>query len=248
MWGVAEAALLAGDAGRAIELSDQARRVSERVSDAAILFPFLITGTRARLAVGDPAAAERWSEQVGAIVGSRAIPNIQAAVHHAHGLVLLAKAAPDRARAELEAALRGWESAGRVWEAVWARTDLAVALMRVRRYSDAAQVLADAREAASQLGSRPLAARAEELARSVRDRHPEADLWRPLTAREFEVARLIARGLTNNEIARELSVSPKTISAHVEHVLAKLGASRRTEIAFWVATVAHTEPRASEDR
>jgi DNA-binding NarL/FixJ family response regulator len=69
-----------------------------------------------------------------------------------------------------------------------------------------------------------------------------------LTAREFEVARLIARGLTNNEIARELSVSPKTISAHVEHVLAKLGASRRTEIASWVATVAHTEPRASEAR
>ena len=62
--------------------------------------------------------------------------------------------------------------------------------------------------------------------------------WRPLTAREFEVARLIAKGLTNAEIADELSIAPKTASAHVEHILAKLGVSRRAEIATWVATVA----------
>jgi DNA-binding NarL/FixJ family response regulator len=32
-------------------------------------------------------------------------------------------------------------------------------------------------------------------------------------------------------------VSPKTVSAHVEHILAKLGVSRRAEIAAWVATI-----------
>jgi DNA-binding CsgD family transcriptional regulator len=59
-----------------------------------------------------------------------------------------------------------------------------------------------------------------------------------LTAREFEVARLIAEGLTNAAIADELTIAPKTASSHVEHILAKLGVSRRAEIAAWVATVA----------
>jgi DNA-binding NarL/FixJ family response regulator len=61
--------------------------------------------------------------------------------------------------------------------------------------------------------------------------------WRPLTAREFAVARLITAGLTNAEIASELSIAAKTASSHAEHILAKLGASRRTEIAAWASTV-----------
>jgi DNA-binding CsgD family transcriptional regulator len=61
--------------------------------------------------------------------------------------------------------------------------------------------------------------------------------WRPLTAREYAVAMLIAEGLTNSELADRLDIAPKTASAHVEHILAKLGVSRRTEIAAWTATV-----------
>ena len=66
--------------------------------------------------------------------------------------------------------------------------------------------------------------------------------WRPLTVREFEVARLIAEGMTNAQIAAELSVSPKTVSAHVEHILAKLGVARRTEVAAWAAGIRPGEP------
>ena len=51
------------------------------------------------------------------------------------------------------------------------------------------------------------------------------------------MARLITEGLTNAEIAAELSVSPKTVSAHVEHILAKLGVARRTEVAAWAAGI-----------
>ncbi len=61
--------------------------------------------------------------------------------------------------------------------------------------------------------------------------------WRPLTAREFAVARLISDGLTNAEIADELGIAPKTASSHVEHILAKLGAGRRAEIAAWASSV-----------
>jgi DNA-binding CsgD family transcriptional regulator len=43
--------------------------------------------------------------------------------------------------------------------------------------------------------------------------------------------------MTNAEIAGELSIAPKTASSHVEHILAKLGVTRRAEIATWVATI-----------
>jgi DNA-binding NarL/FixJ family response regulator len=58
-----------------------------------------------------------------------------------------------------------------------------------------------------------------------------------LTTREFQVATLVASGLTNREMADKLVLSPKTVSAHVEHILAKLGASRRAEIAAWATRV-----------
>ncbi len=244
LWGLAENALLGGDHARAVELTERARHESARVDDAAILFPFLVTGTRARLRAGDPAGAERWAADVGATVGGRGIPGIQAAVHHARGLILLSRGAAERAGRELEVALRGWDASGRVWEAAWARMDLAMSLMRTRRYADAAQMLADVRATANQLRSRPLAAQAEELARAVRGRHPEAEPWRPLTAREFQVAKLIATGCTNAEVAAQLGITPKTVSAHVEHVLAKLGAGRRTEIASWVASMPSAGVRA----
>jgi pimeloyl-ACP methyl ester carboxylesterase len=55
----------------------------------------------------------------------------------------------------------------------------------------------------------------------------------PLTAREFQVADLIADGFTNAEIARTLGVSVRTVDAHVEHVRTKLGVRARAQIAVW---------------
>ncbi len=48
-----------------------------------------------------------------------------------------------------------------------------------------------------------------------------------LTAREVEVLRLLARGLSNKEIAERLVISPKTTANHIEHIYAKIGASTR---------------------
>ncbi len=54
-----------------------------------------------------------------------------------------------------------------------------------------------------------------------------------LTGRELDVARLVARGMTNGEIAQQLYISRKTVSTHVSHILAKLGMASRTEVAAW---------------
>jgi HD-GYP domain-containing protein (c-di-GMP phosphodiesterase class II) len=48
-----------------------------------------------------------------------------------------------------------------------------------------------------------------------------------LTAREVEVLRLLARGLSNKEIAEQLVISPKTAGNHIEHIYSKIGASTR---------------------
>jgi DNA-binding NarL/FixJ family response regulator len=54
-----------------------------------------------------------------------------------------------------------------------------------------------------------------------------------LTAREQEVARLVAEGLTNKEIAARLQLSVRTVESHVRHVLARLGFANRTQLATW---------------
>ena len=98
----------------------------------------------------------------------------------------------------------------------------------------------EVRDAATTMGSDPLLTRAEQIERVAKGRGTEVESWHPLTVREFEVAQLIAAGMTNAELADELSISPKTASAHVEHILAKLGVARRTEIAAWTSTIART--------
>jgi DNA-binding NarL/FixJ family response regulator len=56
-----------------------------------------------------------------------------------------------------------------------------------------------------------------------------------LTARELQIAHLIARGLSNRAIAEELVISPATAARHVANILAKLGLNSRAQVAAWTA-------------
>ena len=236
MWGLAELNLVAGDPRGAADRCNEALEIGTNTHDLAFLIPFVVTGARAWIAAQRPEDAERWVARTRDTLADWE-PLTNTAFAHADGLIRMSAGSLTSARDALEQAVRGWDALGRVWEASWARLDLAQTLMRSNRFAEAAPLLAAVRSTAEGIGSEPLLARVDELTRAARGRGSLDEPWRPLTSREFEVARLIAKGLTNGEIATELSIAAKTASSHVEHILAKLGVTRRAEIATWVSTV-----------
>ncbi|WP_329091580.1 ATP-binding protein [Streptosporangium sp. NBC_01469] len=61
----------------------------------------------------------------------------------------------------------------------------------------------------------------------------EAEEPSPLTRRETEIAKLVAQGLSNKEIAASLTIAQRTAEGHVEHIMTKLGFHSRAQIAVW---------------
>jgi DNA-binding CsgD family transcriptional regulator len=251
LWGLAEVERLTGNVTAGIELIDEAMAASAAVADAAYLFPCLVTGTRLHLAAGNPGAAANWVERAGALIRHRSIPGTLPAIDHATGLLHLADGSTGQARTALETAAADWSRLGRVWDASFARLDLARCHLRAHRRDPALRLLHQAATEAKMLGSPVLESAASDAVAGATRRGIEAssEPWAPLTAREFEVARLVTDGLTNAAVATELGLSPKTVSAHLEHIMSKLGVGRRAEVAAWVATtgVLHSRPH-GEDR
>ena len=226
LWGLAEVALHSREAALATELCERAFAESDRVSDAAYLFPFVVTGTRALLDQREPSLARLWIERCRRPLALRALPGTLPALAHAAGLVELFEGHTGAARALLEGASEAWDTSGRRWEGDQVLVDLAHCAARSRRPAEASRLVDLALAHARSSGSELLASLAASVTTGA-----DAGL---LSGREHEVARLIAEGHTNREIAERLTISPKTAASHVEHILAKLGASRRTEIATWI--------------
>jgi predicted ATPase/DNA-binding CsgD family transcriptional regulator len=63
-----------------------------------------------------------------------------------------------------------------------------------------------------------------------------------LTRREREIATLVARGMSNKEIAATLVIGRRTVETHIENILVKLGFTARTQVAPWLAEQEHRSP------
>lgn len=57
---------------------------------------------------------------------------------------------------------------------------------------------------------------------------------RSLTAREWEVLELVAKGSSNRQVAQQLSISVSTVEQHLKHIYKKLNVCNRVEASFWL--------------
>jgi DNA-binding NarL/FixJ family response regulator len=131
----------------------------------------------------------------------------------------------------LESALHDAEELDFVLDALWTRIDLGTLLVETDR-TRAKDVLTVAAETAREIGARTEQQVAEKRLRALGVR-----TWRRgpgsalLTERERAVARLIAGGASNPEIAQELFLSRKTVERHVSNLFKKVGVRNRAELA-----------------
>lgn len=79
-------------------------------------------------------------------------------------------------------------------------------------------------------------------ARLLRDERPSEPQMEPLTPRETEVLQLLARGLANKEIARDLGIGEKTVKTHVSNILSKMGVLSRTQAALQAVRMGLIKP------
>ncbi|MGU3645409.1 helix-turn-helix transcriptional regulator [Microbacterium sp. C23T] len=112
-----------------------------------------------------------------------------------------------------------------------ARLRLAEALVASGDRPGAEAALAELRDQVPATGDALVARWADELAARAGLRGDPGSRIASLTERESQVLELVARGMTNPQIGRELFISPKTASIHVSSILTKLGVANRTEAA-----------------
>lgn len=131
-------------------------------------------------------------------------------------------------------AVAGFDAYGEVYERARSQVRLAQVLAAAGRGEEVETLLDDATAVARALGAEPLLREAAALAPRTRAKRPAPGSEHggaTLTPREREVLALVAEGHSNGEVAARLFISTKTASVHVSNILAKLGASSRTEAA-----------------
>lgn len=198
----------------------------------------LVDGVLIAARSGDGTGIQRWRDRYRE-TNIEGDPFIQATLDHAWALL-------SHDQKDLEVAIDGYETLGRRVSALWARLDLARFLLGQGDRFKAAGCFRSLAEDASSIGAVTIQEVAEKGLRQlgVRTwRRRGADGMSVLTAREQEVAALVASGASNLEIAEVLFLSRKTVERHVSNILAKTGSRNRTELARTWASENEGVPR-----
>jgi DNA-binding CsgD family transcriptional regulator len=106
-------------------------------------------------------------------------------------------------------------------------------LRRERRRTDSRVQFRAALDGFERFGAEPWAerARAELRASGETARRRDPSTTAQLTPQELQIARFVAEGLSNKEVAAQLFLSPRTIDSHLRNVFSKLAISSRTQLA-----------------
>lgn len=220
--GLSAIALERGDAVRAADQLARLRRkpLAEKWVERAVLRELLV---RSSLALGQRSEAGAAAEELHDLASQLDIPIVGALSHLARGHLAAAED-PVRARECYEDAIDLFERCPAPWEAARARMLLAAVLRQIGREAFAREELEAARSAFRRLGADADESRAAALLGNIVPRHRDT----PLTKRELEVLRMVARGLSDKEVASTLGLSEHTVHRHVSNILGKLGMPTRT--------------------
>ena len=190
---------------------------------------------------GELGAAEHLVAQLVSGLGDRDAPAPRAAAMVCRGLLAEAKGDHRVAVAELTAAADAWSALPRPYEELMTLERLGSAQLRSGHGDSGAQTLVPVQRRLHELGARW---DADRVARLLRQHGVEvARVWRggrrgygdELSPREREVARLVAQGRTNRQVAEVLFLSPRTVDRHLGAAMRKLGVSSRTALAVGAA-------------
>ncbi|TMR23873.1 helix-turn-helix transcriptional regulator [Nonomuraea turkmeniaca] len=198
----------------------------------------------ALVALGEPDRAEAHLADAEALAGRRGRRSALAAAARCRGGLHAARHEADLADAAFSAGLEHAAVAGLPFDEARLRLAYGRFLRRVGRRRQAQRQLERALELFTRLGAAPYAERCErelsglgwvrvEAAAQAEPRHEEpgsSPLLLRLTPQELAVARLVATGMTNRQVARELVLSVKTIEYHLGNAYAKLGVSSRVAL------------------
>jgi DNA-binding CsgD family transcriptional regulator/tetratricopeptide (TPR) repeat protein len=127
--------------------------------------------------------------------------------------------------------VEAFDKLGHRFETARSQARAAAALRGSGRAAEAKPLTDAATATARELGAEPLLRELRTLGGRTTKAVAAGSGEETLTSREHEVLTLVAQGRSNAEIATQLFISPKTASVHVSHIMAKLGASSRTEAA-----------------
>jgi DNA-binding CsgD family transcriptional regulator len=226
--------MLGGDIGRAVRLYEEALAMTEQGGDPWTHSHCLWGLGVATWLDGDYARAERAEKEALRITGG-----LDERTGIALSLETLAWISASRREFERSARLHG--AALSVWESIPKRLpgpfqDHATQCEHVTRRAMGHERHARLFEEGRRLDrAAAVALGLEQKQRSRMTTRAEGS-EAALSGREFEVAELVAKGLTDREIASELVIAQRTAESHVQHILTKLGFRSRSQIAAWAVT------------
>ena len=198
------------------------RHVVDELHETAHRAPVLDAYVQIALAANHVAEARAAADELLEIASRLHAPLLDAMSARAAGAVCLAEGDARAAVNSLRQAMSAWRELDAPHEEARARVLIALAYQAQGNAEAADLELEAARGVFEQLGAVPDLARLEELSRKSK-----ATAEGPLTAREIEVLRLVACGMTNRGIAEKLVISEKTVARHLSNIFTKLDLTSR---------------------